>query len=283
LNSDQGIAERRRVAEEAARAAGAVHLRYRGSALERDVHAGDRADYTTAADLEAQAAVKEVIGRYFPGERVIGEEEEGGWEQIPALMRSGCWFTDPLDGTLEYVHGNPAFSAVVSYVRDGEAQAGAVYFPALQELFSAAKGQGAMLNGAPIRVSNVRRLEQALFAAPHRATDPERLRRFTDQMLKLVPHLEAFRMPGAPSYMACAVAAGRYDITSFLSPRQEPVSPDRPFLGQPWETAAFVVLVLEAGGAVQRFGGGTPDLLNHNVYAASSDLIDQFHALMAKS
>ncbi len=87
-------------------------------------------------------------------------------------------------------------------------------------------------------------------------------------MAKLMPHVEAFRMPGAPSMMACSVAAGRYDITSFLSPRQEPPPGGNPFPGQPWETCAFVLLVQEAGGAVQRFGGGPPDLLGHNAYAA---------------
>ncbi len=99
-------------------------------------------------------------------------------------------------------------------------------------------------------------------------------------MAKLVPHVEAFRMPGAPSMMACSVAAGRYDITSFLSPRQEPPPGGNPFPGQPWETCAFVLLVQEAGGAVQRFGGGPPDLLGHNAYAASPELLEQFFAVM---
>jgi fructose-1,6-bisphosphatase/inositol monophosphatase family enzyme len=80
--------------------------------------------------------------------------------------------------------------------------------------------------------------------------------------------------------MAAYVAAGRIDITSFLSPRQEPVV-GRPFLGQPWESAAFVLLVQEAGGAVARIGGGPPDLLAHNAYAASAELLEQYFAVMA--
>jgi myo-inositol-1(or 4)-monophosphatase len=182
---------RRRVAEEAARAAGAVHLLHRGANLERDVHADDRADYSTLADIEAQAMVRATINRYFPDETVIGEEDEGGWDALPALMRDGCWFTDPLDGTLEYVHGNPNFSAIVSYVQDGEPLVGAIYFAVFDEMFSAAKGRGATLNGASIRVSSVARLDRALFATPHRSTAPDRVSDFTRRMAKLLPHVEA--------------------------------------------------------------------------------------------
>jgi myo-inositol-1(or 4)-monophosphatase len=275
------LQRRREVAEEAARAAGAVHLRYRGENLERDVHAGDRADYSTQADLESQQAVLDVLQRYYPDERVVGEEDESGWDSLPALIQAGCWFTDPLDGTLEFVHGNPNFSCVVSFVQDGEPLVGAVYFAVFEEMFSAAKGQGATLNGMPVRVSGVSRLDQALFATPHRSTTPDRIRHFTERMSRLLPHIEAFRMLGAPSVMAAYVAAGRLDVTSFLSPRQEP-APNRPFQGQPWETAAFVVLVEEAGGAVGSLNGGPPDLLAHNAYASSRELLDQYFAVMGE-
>jgi len=274
------LALRLRAAAEAARAGGAVHLRLRGGDLQRDVHAGERADYSTEADREAQAAVREALRRYFPDEPLVGEETEMDWAPFPSLLQSGCWLTDPLDGTLEFVHGTPAFSCVVSFVREGRPLAAAVYFPAWDELFSAARGAGARLNGRPVRVSGAVRLEEAVFAVPHRSTAPDRARHFADQLAKLVPHLEAFRISGPPSLMATWVACGRYDIMSFLSPRQEAV-PGRPFLGQPWETAAFVLLVQEAGGAVASFGGGPPDLLGYNVYAASRALIDEFLAAVA--
>ena len=273
---------RRRVAEEAARAAGAVHLQHRGQKLDRDVHAGERADYTTAVDLAAQQAVRDTVARHFPHERVIGEEDKDGFADIERTLDYGCWLTDPLDGTLEYVHGAPGFSCVVSYAEGGRPLAAAVYFAAWDELFSAAEGMGATLNGAPIRVSGQRELSVALFATPHRSTKPEDAERFGALMAKLVPHVEAFRVPGAPSTMACSVAAGRYDIFSFLSPRQEPQPGGNPFPGQPWETCAFVLLVQEAGGAVQRFGGGAPDLLGHNAYAATPELLEQFFAVMGE-
>jgi fructose-1,6-bisphosphatase/inositol monophosphatase family enzyme len=94
----------------------------------------------------------------------------------------------------------------------------------------------------------------------------------------VLPRVEGFRMPGARSLMVCGVAAGRYDITSTF-PRLG-VPSDRPFLGQPWETAAFVVLVREAGGAVAALDGGPPDLLGYNTYAATRELIGAYQALM---
>ncbi len=164
---------RRRVAEEAARAAGAIHLEFRGRKLERDVHAGERADYTTEVDLAAQQAVRDAVARRFPHERVIGEEDKDGFVDIERILDAGCWLTDPLDGTLEYVHGASGYSCVVSYVEGGRPLAAAVYFAAWDELFSAAEGMGATLNGAPIHVSGQRDLSAALFATPHRSTKPE--------------------------------------------------------------------------------------------------------------
>jgi fructose-1,6-bisphosphatase/inositol monophosphatase family enzyme len=159
---------------------------------------------------------------------------------------------------------------------------GAVYFAAWDELFSAAAGMGATLNRATIRVSGVTQMEQALFATPQAPASPDRLAAFTTRMTKLAPCVEGFRMPGAQSVMVCGVAAGRYDITAGLSTRSTLPS-DRPYFGQPWETAAFVVLVQEAGGLVASSSGGPPDLLNYNIYAASPELVREYVALMEGS
>ena len=272
---------RRRVAEEAARAGGAVHLRYFGQRLDRDVHQGNRADYTTAADLEAQAAVKQTIGRYFPHETVIGEEDIELRAGLGELLDGGCWLTDPLDGTQEFSHSNPGFSCVVGYVAASRSLVGAVYFPMWGEMFSAAEGLGATLNGGATGVSSVSKLEQALVAVPQsNVSNPERRALFIEQVSTLLPHIEGLRMPGARSLMVCGVAAGRYDLTSTFQRLGQPA--DRPFVGQPWETAAFVVLVEEAGGVVASLDGGPPDLLGYNTYAATHELIAAYQAVMAK-
>jgi myo-inositol-1(or 4)-monophosphatase len=271
---------RRRVAEEAARAGGAVHRKYRGQDLDRTIHDDERADYATQVDFEAQEAVREVVGRYFPHERVIGEEDES-FDDIGEQMERGCWFTDPLDGTQDFVHGTPGYSCIVSYVEHGAPQAGAAYFDALGEMFSAADGLGATLNGTPIRVSGQQELSGAVFSTAYRGSEVAKAEGFAKRFVQVVPHVEGFRMPGAPSVMACGLAAGRYDLYVYLTGRLE--LPSRPFAGQPWETAAFVLLVREAGGAVQPLrGAGDYDLLGHNIYAASLRLIEEFRAVMGE-
>jgi len=112
------LRRRREVAIEAARAAAGVHMRYRGQDLHRDVHGGDHSDYATRVDFESQDAVKAVVARHFPGEIVIGEEDTDLYDRVRDLTQTGVWFTDPLDGTADFVHGHPGFSAIVSYVRE---------------------------------------------------------------------------------------------------------------------------------------------------------------------
>ena len=272
---------RRDVAIEAARAAAEVHLRYRGQQLERDVHGTERTDYATRVDLEAQDAVKAAVAGHFPDEPVIGEEDHDRHDDVASLVQNGCWFTDPLDGTADYVHGSPHFSAIVSYVREGEPLACAAYFPVLGELFSAAKGQGATLNDGPCRVSSVAQLSGAILATAFRGSDPERIAGLTQRLQKVLPHIEAIRLPGAPSVMACAVAGGRYDVFTMMGQALESAPSSRPFQGQPWETAAFVLLVQEAGGAVAGLNGGAADVLGYNVFAASQGLIDQLAVVMS--
>ncbi len=280
MTSQEELQRRRDVAIEAARAAAEVHLRYRGQQLQREVNSRERTDYATRVDLEAQDAVKAAVARHFPGEPVIGEEDHDRYDEVEALTESGCWFTDPLDGTADYVHGSPHFSAIVSYVEAGEPLACAVHFPVLDELFSAAKGQGATLNGGPCRVSRVETLSGAILATAFRGSDPARVARLAQRVERVLPHIEGLRLPGAPSVMACAVASGRYDVFTMMGQALESAPAGRPFLGQPWETAAFIVLVQEAGGAVKGLFGGPPDVLSYNVFAARASMIDELTAVM---
>ena len=216
MTRDGDPGRRREVAIEAARAAAEIHLRYRGQQLRRDAHAGERADYSTRADIEAEQAVRAVVARHYPEDVVIGEEDNDRYSEVESLLESGCWFTDPLDGTADYAHGSPDFSAVVSYVEAGEPQACAVYFPALSEMYTATRGFGATLNDTPARVSGVAQLRDAVLAMPFRSTEPARAKMLAQQMQHVLPHIEAIRLPGPPSLMACSVASGRYDVFTMM-------------------------------------------------------------------
>ena len=280
MTRDADPQQRREVAIEAARAAAEVHLLYRGQQLQRDAHSGERADYSTRADLEAEQAVRAAIARHFPEDHVVGEEDHERYDDVESLLKSGCWFTDPLDGTADYAHGSPHFSAIVSYVEGGEPLACAIYLPALKELFSAAQGQGASLNEDACHVSEVTELASAILSMTYRSTDPARAEMLAGQLRTLPPHIEAIRLPGPPGFMACNVASGRYDVFTMMAQIRAAPPAGRPFLGQPWETAAFVLLVREAGGAVRGLFGGPPDLLGYNIFAASPSIIDELAVVM---
>ncbi len=272
---------RREVAIEAARAATEVHMRHRGQDLALNVHGKEAADYATKVDIEAEDAVRQVIARRFPDETVIGEEDDTLHGRLDEFLESGCWLTDPLDGTGDFVHGSPDFSAIVSYVEAGEPLVAAVYFPVRDELFSAAAGQAATLNDQPIHVSKVKNLKNSMLSMAFRSTDPERIRVFTQRIVKMAPHIEGLRLPGAPSVMACSVACGYFDVFTMHGQLRDSPPPGRPFFGSPWETAAFMVLIKEAGGAMEAIGGGPASVLGYNVFAASQELITQLAAVMA--
>ncbi len=281
MDADQ-IAKRRAVAEEAARAGGAVHHRYRGQRIARDVK-GDRTDYATKVDYESQAAARDVILRHFPGETVVGEEDAPATAaELSEQMRNGVWLIDPLDGTLEFVHNGPLYSCVVSYVVEGAPLVGVCYFEAHDEMFSAAVGQGATYNGAPMHTSGTTALEDAVVATVYRGTEVARAQMFTGRLATLLPKVEGARITGSPSAGACGVAAGWHDVYAYLSAAgPETVRPDRRPRGQPWETAAFMVIVGEAGGAMRSLGGGPPDILGINFYASSEALLAAFEAALA--
>lgn len=275
------ISKRRAVAEEAARAGGAVHHRYRGQQVSRDVK-GDRTDYATKVDYESQAAARDVILHYFPGEAVVGEEDApASAAELSQQMQTGVWLIDPLDGTLEFVHNGPLYSCVVSYVVEGAPVTGVCYFEAHDEMFSAAVGQGATYNGEPMHTNGTTDLADAVIATVYRGTEVARAQTFTGRLSTLLPRVEGARITGSPSAGACGVAAGWHDVYAYLSfTGLETVRADGKPRGQPWETAAFIVIVSEAGGAMAALGGGPPDLLGINIYASSEDLLRAFEAML---
>jgi myo-inositol-1(or 4)-monophosphatase len=289
------LQKRRAVAEEAARAAGAVHLRYYGRVVERQVK-GWRRDFVTRVDLEAQDAVKQIIARNFPGEPVIGEEDEDAFALARDTMQGICWLTDPLDGTAEFLHTSTPFCSVVSCVAGGEPIAAAVYHSHAGQLFSAAARLGAVLDGRPMRVSERTELSEALFVASFTASSAQRARLFADWLEAVMPAVGAYRMLGSSALCAASVAAGRIDISSALcaasvaagridiyastpEPAAVPPLPGAQQRPQPWETPAYVLLVREAGGVVASTNGGPADLLGFNVYAASASLLEQYFSL----
>ncbi|MBV9341932.1 MAG: inositol monophosphatase [Acidobacteria bacterium] len=218
------------------------------------------ADLVTAADRGSEKLIRERIREIWPHHDVLGEEE--GLRDTGSEYR---WYVDPLDGTTNFAHGFPVFCISLALEYRQEMIAGLCYDPTRDELFAAERGQGASLNGVPIRVSKVSRLEESLvgtgFPSHKRHQNPNI--HFYHQ-ITLRTH--GVRRAGSAALDLCSVACGRFE--GFWE-----------FNLNPWDTAAGVLIVEEAGGRVTDFSGGRFQL-NSRETLASNGVIHQ--ALVAE-
>ena len=190
-------------------------------------------DWVSAADRAVETHIREVLARAFPGDSMLGEE--GGGE-----LGDRLWVVDPIDGTLNFVHGVRYWCVSLCYLEGGVRTVGAIYDPSLDELFLATRGQGATLNGARIHASACASLAHALLAQGyvhrHALDEHLALRR------ALLAAGAAVKDPGAGALMLAHVAAGRFD--AFYEPHMHP-----------WDASAGLLLVEEAGGKILPYPG----------------------------
>lgn len=195
-------------------------------------------DLVTEADVASEQAVRGVIQAHFPEHGILGEEAP----DMSQLDLPLCWVVDPLDGTINYAHGLPCYGVSVAVSQGGRLLAGVVLDPERNECFSAAVGEGAWLNGVPIAVSSVERIEEALAAVsfPPRLSDESLdLQAF----MRVSPLCQAIRRTGSAALNLAYVACGRLDAHWAHEIH-------------PWDSAAGVLLVREAGGSVSAISGG---------------------------
>lgn len=255
------------IAEGIAREAGALlrDFYHRGVRTE---YKGD-VDLVTEADRASEALITERLRAALPEHGVYGEEGTRS-----ALGSEFRWYVDPLDGTTNFAHGFPAFCVVLGCERrvgelspeqDGEMVTGVIYDPLRDELFSAAKGEGARLNGQPIHVSRQSTLQEALIATGfpsqkrHRSPNVHFYQEFT-----LRSH--GVRRAGSAALDLAYVAAGRLD--GFWE-----------FKLNPWDTSAGLLLVQEAGGKVTRFDGSQFRLDSDEVFATNGLIHSEMQTL----
>jgi myo-inositol-1(or 4)-monophosphatase len=220
----------RDVAERAARAAGEVALRHLGSDLAVEVKSAEPTDVVTVADRAAEAAAVAVLADHRPDDGVFGEE---GSDQAGTSGRR--WIIDAIDGTLNFAHGMPAWCAAVVLVdAAGEPLASAVLDPERDELFSAARGEGAWLNGRPLAVRDAVPLDQALVAV-HWGFGKLALPGVRTVVDHIVDRVGALRVPGSGTLELCWTAAGR--LHGWMQPD-----------AKPWDWLPGALVVREAGG-----------------------------------
>jgi len=234
-----------------AREAGALLMEYFDQNIKIE-YKGD-ADLVTAADRKSEALIRERIRESWPEHDVLGEE--GGFRDTGSEYR---WYVDPLDGTTNFAHGFPVFCVSLGLERRNQMIAGVCFDPTRNELFATERGGGAYLNDKPIHVSQVDKLAESLvgtgFPSHKRHKNPNI--HFYHQ-ITLRTH--GVRRAGSAALDLCSVACGRLD--GFWE-----------FNLNPWDTAAGVLMVEEAGGQITDFEG-SPFQLNSRETLASNGLI----------
>ena len=219
----------------------ALDVRYKGAI-----------DLVTKIDLQAEKLILEQIKSEFPGDSIVAEENG-------IVKENDCriWYVDPLDGTINYIHGLPIFCVSLGYAENGEVKLGVVYDPVRDECFTAERGKGAFLNGEPIRVSGTPSLNESLlvtgFSYDIREIEANNINNFE----KFSTLARAVRRLGSAALDLCYVATGRLDGYWELELKS-------------WDLAAGSLIAQEAGALVTDLKGG-PDFLTspHSLLACT--------------
>jgi len=237
-----------------ARAGGRVlldHWARRGSFAVREK---GRNDFVTVADRQAEDAIVRLVRSRFPDHSIVAEES------APTEGTLGFrWYIDPLDGTTNYIHGYPLFGVSVGLADAQGMRAAVVFDPVRDEMFTAARAQGAFLNGRPIRVSRPGKLTQSLLVTgiPFRSVD--RLEQYLASFRAFMLGSAGIRRDGSAALDLAYVACGRYDGFWEMGLSS-------------WDVAAGSLIVAEAGGVVTDFQGRAGYIETGDILAASPDI-----------
>jgi myo-inositol-1(or 4)-monophosphatase len=223
-------------------------------------------DFVTAADLKAEKVLRAELGKARPGFGFL-MEESGGEAGADGHHR---WIVDPLDGTTNFLHGIPHFSVSIALERDGDIVAGIIYEPVRDEMFWAEKGAGAFLNDRRLRVSARRTLGEALIGTGIPFVGRGDHQSYLLTLGAVMAATSGVRRLGVASLDLAYVAAGRFD--GYWE-----------FNLQPWDIAAGLLLVREAGGYVSDAAAGQGMLTSGDVIAANDHLHQPLTLLLRKA
>lgn len=229
-----------------------------------------RADLVTDGDHASQAAIKAYLLGRFPDHRFVGEEDAVGQPieaTRPAPGGPPAWVVDPLDGTVNYAHDVPLYCVSVGLFVDDRPTVGAILDPRQNELFTAATGRGAFLNGAPIRVSACATLRDALISTGFPADFAAQARNL-EAWKKVSFHSQALRRTGSTALNLAYIAAGRFD--GYWA-----------YDNWPWDVLAGAVLVSEAGGRVTTADGGPFDAFRTDMCATNARIQTELLGVLA--
>lgn len=216
------------------------------------------ADFVSMADHKSEEIIYDRLMTARPGYGFLMEERG----IVEGSDRSHRWIVDPLDGTTNYLHGMPHFAVSIALEREGELVAGVVYNPATDEMFHAEKGRGAWLADRRLRVAGRTQLDEAVLATGMPFVGKTGHARFLTELHQVMPRTAGIRRMGAASLDLAWVAAGRFD--GFW---------ERDL--KPWDIAAGILLVREAGGYIGEIDGGKDVLSTGNIAAGNESMLAQ--------
>jgi myo-inositol-1(or 4)-monophosphatase len=241
----------------------AAAVRRAGQYIQEAVRAGSvrwdekqRADYVSEVDTRAEELIREVLLERFPGCEVLGEELSPPNQPLSGEL---TFVVDPLDGTTNFLHRYPVYAVSVAALLGGQLVAAAVLDVPRDELFTAAQGGGAQCNGVPVRVSSVAEASHALVGTGFPFKHRDLFDRYHAQLARVMRAAAGIRRAGSAALDLCAVAAGRFD--AFWELRLAP-----------WDMAAGILLIREAGGLVSDLEG-RPLEPRHGEVVASNGLL----------
>ena len=254
------------IMNDAARKAGRRLARDFGEVENLQVTRKGPADFVSNADKKSEEIIFDILSKGRPGYSFL--MEEGG--VVEGSDKSHRWIVDPLDGTLNFLHGVPQFAISIALEREGELVAGLVYNPATDEMFHAEKGRGAFLNDRRIRVAERRKFTEALIATGMPFFGKKGHATFLKELHQIMPHCAGVRRNGAAALDLAWVAAGRFD--GFW---------ERTLSA--WDVAAGIVLVREAGGFAGSIEGTGAVLETGNIVAGNEHMMDELRARLRKA
>lgn len=223
---------------------------------------GDRGDIVTEVDEESERYVIDRIRRQYPNDRIISEESG----EVAAGEGEMVWVIDPIDGTRNYMLGIPFFCVSIGLARGGVPWMGAIYDPMHDEMFFAERGKGALRNGERIRVSEEDSIEDSIISVSwvRRKVDRTKFLKYIDELSRDTSY---FRRLGSAALVMAYIACGRMD--GYLQAGLNP-----------WDVAAGLVLIEEAGGVVTDFGGRPIDLRKKNIEIVTGN--PKIHSILLK-
>lgn len=238
------------IAVRAARSAGNIIVRNMDRLDRLNIVSKQNNDFVTEVDHKAEAAIIEEIHKAYPDHGIFAEES--GLSNDKSEYQ---WIIDPLDGTTNFLHGFPQFAVSIALRIKNRLEVAVVYDPVAQEMFTAARGEGAQLNEKKIRVSSHKGINGALLATGFPYTDQSYLDTYIETMRALMAPAAGIRRPGSAALDIAWTAAGRVD--GFWE-----------FNLNAWDIAAGVLIVREAGGIVSDLSGGESYLETGDIIAA---------------